>query len=263
MDYQDSEQFDTDSYKIDPTINEVNTDSFGDNPAAKVFQTQPILEWVSQTFYGVAGHDALIDLDKDALRKTGDAVQASDRQAKVLKKLEATNRKMVDNKVSAAKSLEVIMSDRMDGARSIMDTVKNVFLAGANFKGDHRVIQAQTQYGMQRIQAQTASNLIVERAKFLQGLAQIKVNHDNKLTDAIKTEDDTQHALRAQIFRQLNGDYVKHLNALSQYGTPVQDALSMPAKPVYDTVRPQGGAVGQFNTMMRNAAGVFRRSLGL
>ncbi|MBW4635777.1 MAG: hypothetical protein KME30_29030 [Iphinoe sp. HA4291-MV1] len=263
MDYQDEQEFKPENYKIDPTISEVNTENYGDDPMSKVFKTQPILEWASQTFYGVPGHDALIELDRNAIRVSGDALQKSNRQVAVLKTLEKNNSKLVDNKVKAAKHVVNIITERLTGARSIMDSAKEAYLAGAEFKAHHRKIQAQTQYGVQKIEAQSASDLIVERAKFLSSLAQIKVSHDNRLAEAVKTEDDTQHALRAQIFRQLNTDYIKHLQALGQYGTPVQNALSTPPLPVYDTVKPTGGAVGQFNSLMRNVGGMLRRTLGL
>jgi len=263
MDYQDRQEFNTDNYKVEPTVSEVNTSNYGDDPMSKVFETQPILEWASRTFFGVTGHDMLIDLDRDALRQAWDALQQSDRSCKTLKGLEKSNAQMVQNKVSAAKSIVSIITERLNGARSIMDSAKDVYLAGAEFKADHRKIQVQTQYGVQSIEAQGASDLILERARFLKELAQIKVNHDNRLTEAVKTDDATQHALRAQVFRELNTEYVRHLQALGRYGTPVQNALPTPPMPVYDTVKPQGGGIGQFNSLMRNMAGVFRRTLGI
>lgn len=264
MDFQDDSvsDFKTEDYKVDPTFYEINTSEPGEDPITRSFETTPA-NWVSRTFFNASGKEALVDLDRDAIKQGGDAAQRASQQAKFLKGYQKVNEKMVDDKVAAAKSILAIMQKRYDGAQSLMEVAKDLHLAGVEFKSSHQLIQAETQYASQVVTAETQSKLILARVQFLKDLAQIATNHQEKLKDKLKPEDESQHSLRAQIFRQMDAEYMKYLGALGKYGTPVQNALSAPARPVYDTVVPKGGAVGQFNSVMRNAAGVFRRVLGL
>ncbi|MBW4597705.1 MAG: hypothetical protein KME46_33575 [Brasilonema angustatum HA4187-MV1] len=255
-------QFDTESYKIDPTLYEINTSEPGEDPITRSFETTPA-NWVSRTFFNAPSKEALVDLDRDSIKQSGDAAQRASQQAKFLKGYQKVNEQMVDNKVASAKHILAIMQKRYDGAQSLMEVAKDLHLSGVEFKSSHQLIQAQTQYASQTITAETQSRLILARIQFLKDLAAIATNHQEKLKDKLKPEDENQYSLRAQIFRQMDAEYLKYLGALGKYGTPVQNALTAPAKPVYDTVVPKGGAVGQFNTVMRNAAGVFRRVLGL
>ncbi|MBW4635403.1 MAG: hypothetical protein KME30_26970 [Iphinoe sp. HA4291-MV1] len=264
MDFQDDSvpEFKSSDHKIDPKFYEIDTDNPGLDPITKSFETTPA-NWVSQTFFGAPGKEALIDLDRDAIKQGGDAAGRASRQAKFLKGYQKVNEKMVDDKVSAAKSILAIMQKRYDGGQSLMEVAKDLHLAGVQFKSSHQLIQAETQYATQTITAETQSKLILARVQFLKDLAQIASAHKEKLQDKLKAEDESQHSLRAQVFRQMDAEYMRYLSALGKYGTPVQNALSAPAQPVYDTVKPKGGAVGQFNNLMRNMAGVFRRTLGI
>ena len=264
MDFQDDSipEFKSEDYKIDPTYFEINTEVAGDDPITKSFETTPA-DWVSQTFFNAPGKGALIDLDRDAIQKSGDAAQKAAQQAQYLKNYQKVNDRMVDDKVNAAKSILTIMEKRYDGAKSLMEIAKELHLSGVQFKSSHQLIQAETQYASQVVTADTASKLILARVQFLKDLAAIATTHQEKLQDKLKPEDESQYNVRAQIFRQMNTEYMRYLGALGKYGKPVRDALPAPARPVFDTEKPKGGAVGVFNTAMNKAAGIFRRALGL